>query len=400
MPAVASWPLIVLLVALTALAPFAMQIFLPSLPVIQSHFDVSIGYAQLVFSLSGIAMAVGTLAYGPISDRFGRRRTILAGVGFYILGSAIASFAPTIEGVMVGRIVQAAGGVAGMVLARAIVRDLFDRERSAEMIAYLTVGMVFVPMLSPWIGAHLVGFAGWRSNFFVPGVIGIVALTIALRSLPETNKNPIEKLDFSSIGQAFSRLMKIPAFLAYTLQGAFSMAVFFSLLAGAPYIVQQVMGYPASVYGNWFILLAGGFMAGNFTAARISGKVGLDRMIVIGSVLTIIPLPVTIALLMAGHWEPWAIFIPGICVGFGQGLAMPNAQAGAVSVDPSIAGTASGLAGFMQMGLASLMAQFVGMIQDGTPYPTLVTMLVCAVLMLVTFVVPMRAAARPTALTG
>ncbi len=372
-----SFGFMLLLVALTAMGPFAMQIFLPALPAIQAAYGVDVATAQLVFSLSGFAMALGTLAYGPLADRHGRRPVLVWAIVLFVAGSVIATLAHTIEVLILGRFVQAAGGVAGLVLTRTIVRDLFDRSRSAEMIAWLTVGMVAVPMVSPAIGGLFVDFASWRLNFLAPALAGLVLLYATYAHLPETRPEATEAQVRRGFMPGSMSLLRQPQFLGYALHGTGSFAAFFAFLAGAPYVVQQVMDQPATAYGLWFVLNAFGFMMGNLTAARLSAWFGLDRMIVAGTALVLLGVGATLATMLQGPWTPAALFLPMMVTAYGQGLGMPNAQAGALSVNPTLAGTASGLAGFMQMAVASAVAQLVGVMQNGTPYPMIVVMLIC-----------------------
>ena len=175
-----------LLVGMTAAAPLSMQIFVPALPAIQRGFAVPTGVAQLALSLSILANAFATLSYGPMSDRFGRRPAVLVGLGLFVAGSVMCALAPTIGFLILGRIVQAAGAAAGMVIARAIVRDLYDRDRAASMIAYLTMAMVVAPMLAPSVGAILMDLAGWRAIFVALTVAGIMLLWSARLRLIET----------------------------------------------------------------------------------------------------------------------------------------------------------------------------------------------------------------------
>ncbi|MEO1092731.1 MAG: multidrug effflux MFS transporter [Pseudomonadota bacterium] len=372
---------VLLLLALTAMGPFAMQIFLPALPAIQRAFGVDVAVAQLVFSASGFAMALGTLAYGPLADRHGRRPVLLVAIVLFVIGSAIATLATDIVTLIIGRIIQAAGGVAGLVLARTIVRDLFDRSRAAEMIAWLTVGMVVIPMISPAIGGLLVDFSSWRANFLVPAVVGVGLLLLAWRSLPETRPEATAEVSTAAFLAGTRRLIANRAFLGFSLHGTGSFSAFFAFLAGAPYVVQEVMGEPATAYGLWFIAVAFGFMMGNLTAARLSAWFGLERMVVAGTVLTLAGIVVTLTLMLNEPWVPAVLFLPAMVTTYGQGLAMPNTQAGALSVDPSLAGTASGVSGFAQMAVASVIAQAVGMMQNGTPFPMLLVMLGCALTM-------------------
>jgi DHA1 family bicyclomycin/chloramphenicol resistance-like MFS transporter len=392
--------LMVLLTAMTALAPLSLQIFVPALPAIQASFGVSVGTAQLVLSLSILANAFATLAYGPLSDRFGRRPVVLGGLVAFIVGSIMCALAPDIGTLIAGRIVQAMGAAAGMVLARVMVRDLYDRERAASVIAYLTMAMVVAPMLAPTIGAVLTDLIGWRSIFTSLTVVGIVMMGWCARRLIETRARGAGGRLLTGAGA----LLASPQFLAYTLQMAFSIAVFFAFIAGAPYFMIDVLGRPATEYGLYFILVSAGFMAGNLVAARRTGRFGLDRMILLGTALALLGTLIALALLAAGLWTPLALFGPMMAVAFANGLTVPNAQAGAISVNPMLAGTASGLSGFAQMALAAAVSQAVGVLQNGTPYPMIGMMSACAALALLGFVLPRHLAGRhasgPGAPTG
>jgi MFS transporter, DHA1 family, multidrug resistance protein len=382
-----------LLVGMTALAPLSMQIFVPALPAIQRGFEVPTGVAQLALSLSILANAFATLSYGPLSDRFGRRPAVLAGLGLFVVGSVMCALAPTIDLLIVGRVVQAAGGAAGMVMARAIVRDLYEREHAAAMIAYLTMAMVVAPMLAPSVGAVLMDLSDWRAIFVALTVVGILLVWGAHLRLIETRAGAGLGSGARSLMAGAGRLLRSGAFIAYVLQSTFSMSTFFAFVSGAPYFVIDVLERPATEYGLYFILVSVGYMAGNFTAARVTRRVGLDRMIVLGSSLALVVVALVLGLLLTLPWAPVLLFGPMMLGSFASGLAMPNAQAGAISVDPALAGTASGVAGFTQLLVAALVSQAVGMLQNGTPYPMLGFMVGCALLSLLGFLLPRRLAA-------
>jgi DHA1 family bicyclomycin/chloramphenicol resistance-like MFS transporter len=368
---------LLVLVAITALGPMAMQIMVPALPAIQTGFGVSVGTAQLALSLSTLAMAVATLAYGPLSDRYGRKPVVLGGIVVYLLGTSLCIAAASVHWLIAGRVVQAAGGAAGFVLARAIVRDLYGRERSASVIAYLTMAMVVVPMVSPALGGYLTDGLGWRHVFVVGAVLGVVVLAAASTVLVETHRQ-VGMGDGSDMLATMRSLLRVPAFRGYALQGACSMALFFAFLAGVPYVVVQVLGRPASEYGMMFALVSGGFMAGNFISARFATRLGIDRLALAGAWLVLGGTVLQIAAVGTIGLGLATLFLPMMLTGFAQGIAMPVVQAGALSVDPRVAGAASGLSGFMQMSLAAAAAQIVGMIQNGTVWPTLAAMLLFA----------------------
>ena len=377
------WRLILVLVLATAIGPFSMQVFLPALPAIQGSYGVAAATAQLAFSLSAFAMAVATLFYGPISDRVGRRRALLAGIIIFIAGSLVCAFATSIAWLIIGRIVQAAGGVAGMVLGRAVVRDVYDRERSASAIAYITMAMVVAPMLAPAIGGVLTDLIGWKAVFLLGGGLGVLVLLTVHTSLPETLVPANRPTTVAGMLGDFVRLLREPAFVGFAVQGGFSMAVFFSFLAAAPYVMIIVLERPPSEYGLMFILVSASFMAGNFLAARVSRRIGIERMIVLGSIGTVVGAALILVLVPAVYATPWALFVPMMLVAFAQGTSIPNSLAAVISINPEIAGAASGLAGFIQMGTAAIAAQTIGSIQNGTPWPMAIGMAVCAALMLV-----------------
>jgi DHA1 family bicyclomycin/chloramphenicol resistance-like MFS transporter len=382
--------LIALLVGLTALAPLSLQIFLPALPAIQGAFATTTGRTQLVLSLSILANAIATLIYGPLSDRFGRRPVILAGIGIFVAGSIWCTVAGSIVTLVIARILQSAGAAAGMVLARAIVRDLYDRDEAASVIAYLTMAMVVAPMLSPTIGALLIDHLGWRAIFAFTTLFGLALGWETLRHLIETRPGRPGQAAWTGMVLGAGQLMRSPAFVAYMIQSSFAISTFFAFLSGAPYYMISTLGRTATEYGIWFAVISAGFMAGNFVAARLSPRIGLDRIILLGTGLAVLATAAALGLLLAGPWTALALFGPMIVAAFGNGLGIANAQAGAVSVYPSLAGTASGLIGFFQLFAAAVVSQGVGMLQNGTPYPMAVFMVVCAVVSLAGFVLPLR----------
>lgn len=368
-----SWRFVTVLVLATAVGPFAMQVFIPALPAIQDAFGVAPATAQLALSLSALSIAVATLFYGPLSDRFGRRPALTAGLVVYLAGSAASALATGVGTLILGRIVQAAGGCAGLVLTRAIVRDLYRLDEAAKVLAYVTMAMVVAPTVAPALGGLLTDALGWRSVFWAGALAGLAILVAVRAELAETA--PPDRARARSgggggtIAGGFGPLLRSRRFLGYALQSAFSIGVFYAYLAAAPYVMQRVMGRPASEFGLLSILVSTAFMAGNLAAARLTRRVGAERMILVGSAGSLAATLLLAGLVAAGWWTPWAIFLPTSLAAFCQGWSLPNAQAAFVNVDPHQAGAASGLGGFLQMAVAAAAAQAVGSVQDGTPYP-------------------------------
>lgn len=377
--------LIALLIAMTALAPVSLQIFIPALPAIQSSFDSSAGVTQLVLSLSILANAIATLLYGPLSDRFGRRPVVLIGLVIFVVGSGLCTIAPTISMLIAARIIQSAGAAAGMVLARAIVRDLYDREQAASVIAYLTMAMVVAPMIAPTIGALLIDSLAWPAIFVAMAVIGVLLLWQIWQNLAETHTGHTTSSLWSGLGRGGMQLLRRREFLAYTLQSSFAISTFFAFISGAPYFMIDILGRSATEYGLLFMVISAAFMLGNFTTARLGKRFGIDRFVRTGNLLALCGTSLALALMIAGTWQPIALFGPMMIIAFANGLSIANSQAGAVSVQPDLAGTASGMAGFAQMFTAALVSQAVGMLQNGTPYPMVGFMLLCALLSLLSF---------------
>jgi len=382
------------LVAVTALGPLAMQIFPPALPVIQQDLGSSVSVTQLALSASMVAIAVATLIYGPLSDRFGRRPVLLVGLAIYLVGSLLCTLAPNVETLIFGRIVQAAGGTAGIVLARAIVRDVYAHEKVASVLAYLTMAMVVAPMLAPAIGGALTDLLGWRSIFAFAGLVGLPVLALVLLRLTETGTRPPHHRGFIGMIEGIGLLLASAAFRGYALAGAFGLAAFFSFIAGAPFIMVTLMGRPVTEYGLYFVLVSLCYIAGNFATARYGSRVGIDRMILTGCVVSLIAVAVEAALAVARVWTPLALFGPMTAIAFGNGLTMANLQAGALGVYPRSAGTASGLSGFLQMAIAAGFAQAVGSLQGDTPLPTIGFMALGLSLALACFLAARRAQRR------
>lgn len=373
----------VALAAITLIGPLSVHLFLPSLPQVKAAFGISDALAQFTFSVTLLTMAFTTLVYGALSDRYGRRPVLLTGLALFLVGIALAALAPTIEFLVLGRLIQAVGAGCGIALARAIARDAYGPERLVQAIAYLTMAYTLGPMIAPPLGGFLADTFSWRAVFGFAFAAGILILVAAYVTLYETHGQDKRAAQGPGILRGFGQLLKRPLFMAYVLQSGLSSGAFFGLASGSAFLMMDYLGRPATEYGFYFLLFATGYCLGNWISSRLSGRVAIDHMVLAGSIIMVSAVAVLIGFMAAGIVTPLAIFLPGLFVSMSQGIAMPNAQAGAIRTVPELAGTAAGIGVFSQLFCGGLFSQAYGFLADGTPGPVLLIVATGAVLCLV-----------------
>lgn len=372
-------PHIVTLVIITGISALSMNMFLPSLPGMAVWFGTEYSIMQLAVSGYLAATAVLQLFIGQLSDRFGRRPVMLAGIAIMLLATIVCIFSTDIVMFMTARVAQASI-VSGVVLSRAIVRDTVSEEEAASMIGYITMGMSVAPMIGPSIGGVLDGLWGWQASFALLFLLGLGALAITWFDLGETAK-PQTRIAGSSFAAA-GILLRSPQFLGYVLTTTFASGLFFSWLGAAPFVGNVIFGMSPSELGLQFLFMSAGYMAGNFLAGRFTRRLGIMRMMINGNVVGAIGIIIAMLLPVAGVDNAMAFFIPLTLIGVGNGICLPGANAGIVSVRPDMAGLASGLGGAITLGggaALSTLATAVMSEQSG-PLPLLVVMLVSAAL--------------------
>ena len=352
-------PSLLTLVLATATGALAMNIFLPSLPAIARHFETDYAVVQLTVSLYLAATALLQLGIGPASDRFGRRPVMLTCFLVFMTGSVAAIYAPTIELLLMARVLQAFAA-AGMVLSRAIVRDTVGANEAASKIGYVTMGMSVVPMIGPFIGGLLDEAYGWRSTFLVTLGFGMVALTVIYFDLGETNHHRSSSM--RSQFSAYPELFRSRRFWGYTLTAVFTSGTFFAFLGGGPFVATEILGMSPSQYGLYFALVSVGYMLGNFLSGRYSRSVGINVMMLTGNIVAALGMAGALVLIAFGREDAITLFGPVAFVGVGNGMTLPNANAGLVSVRPHLAGSASGLGGALQIGGGAALSVVAGMV--------------------------------------
>lgn len=355
-------PHLATLVLASAVSPLAINMFVPSIPSIASEFGASYATVQLGLSLFLAMVAVLQLAIGPLSDLVGRRPVMLAGMVLFLAGTVITLVASDATTFLIGRVIQSASAT-GIVLSRAVVRDLFSQDRAASMIGYVTMGMAVAPMIGPAIGGVVDAVFGWRASFWILLALGLVALGTLAIDLPETNAHrgvpPRTQL------RIYGQLLRSGRFWLFTLAATLSAAVFFGFLGGGPAIASGPLAMSPAEYGLWFALCALGYMIGNYLSGRFSERIGVIRMVFFGCLVTLIgPLLTGLAYALGGFGAV-TLFMPMLLVGVGNGMTIPNATAGAISVRPQAAGAASGLLGAIQIGAGALASVIAGIIVSG-----------------------------------
>jgi DHA1 family bicyclomycin/chloramphenicol resistance-like MFS transporter len=384
--------MLLLLVAMTGVAPISLYMLVPALPVLATVFGRDISIAQMTVSLYMVGIACSQIIMGPLSDRFGRRPVLLAGLGLMVLASAACIFAESLPQLIAARFLQALGGATGMVVSRAIIRDLYSRERIGSMISLVIAVMMIAQMLSPLTGGLLETAFGWRSIFYVITAASLaIAVAIAV-TLPETRRDRLEAGGFrGDVGN----LLKSRAFIGYVLCQVLASQIIFTFAGGGPYVVVMQMGRSSAEYGAWFATTGFAYLIGNLFCVRFAPRHSLERLIWFGLALQLAGSLLNLIWGVAGlNQTPSWLFGTQMLVMFANAFVMSNSAAGAISVRPEAAGTASGAMGFLQMGLGSLLSQFGAYLGGhfATPMPlnaaVFVLSIACASTMV--FLVPRR----------
>lgn len=352
-------PHLATLVVMAGSSVMAINIYLPMLPTISEDLGTSPANAQYVLTLFLAATAVAQLFIGPLADRYGRRPVLLIATSVFLIATAICIVATTIEVLLLGRVLQAASA-ASVALSRAIIRDLYDRSKAASMIGYVTMAMAIIPMVSPSIGGYVGEIYGWRAPFIILFFVGTGLLILIYFDLGETF--PPVKTSFSERLADYVSLLREPLVWGYLTCASAASGAYFAFLGGAPFVGAEIIGVSPSVLGLYFALVAVGYIIGNFVAGRYSERIGIEPMMIYGGIIACIGVSISLILMSAFEPKIGYLFYPMILVGLGNGMTLPNANAGAVSVRPDLAGSASGLGGFLQIGGGAALAALSGML--------------------------------------
>ena len=370
------WGLVVLLGALTAMGPLAIDMYLPSLPAIGEDLRASAGQTQATVAAFLAGMAIGQFFYGPAADRFGRRPPILVGIAIFIVASAGCALAATPGQLLAGRFVQALGACAGGVVSRAIVRDRFDHRETARVLSLLMLVMGLAPILAPLLGGALLAFGGWRLNFWFMAAFGVAIGAVAFFRLQETRsaETTLQARSESPL-QAYAALLRQPRLIGYGLAGALNGATLFTYIASSPELLIGTYGISPQVFGWIFGLNAVGIIGANQVNRWLLRTRTPDQVLARASVLAVgFAILLTLAAVtgLGGRWTVLPLLFLTLA---SYGLMQGNTTAGALSVDPKRAGSTSALLGGLSFGVGAVASSLAGAFHDGTSRPMAIVML-------------------------
>ena len=398
--------LFALLAACAVLGPLQLNVYLPSLPLVQQEFDADVAGVQWTVSLAMAAFGLGLVLLGPLSDHHGRRPVLIGGLALFTIMSAAAALAPSLEVLAGARMLQSVGASIAFITARGVVADLSPREQLQRSVAQLTMIMLMGQMVAPLIGNLAMTVGGWRTTQGGLAVAGAVLTLSVFARLRETRVQAVE----AATGAAPSG---VPALLAPTVEllsrGGFRLqllqigllySAYPAFVSIAPHLMIDVFHRPATEYAYYFALLPLGYFSGNALVLRFGRRVGASRLIGTGAVGAFVSALLGAGLLGAGWWHPLALFVPaGLLLNLSLGLALPSATARVVTQSWPATASGWGLAGFMQQLTGACAVQVLGFFPSATPFPVL---MLCASLAVVPLLLERRlgAASPPSPAPG
>ncbi len=370
--------LALLLTTLVALGPLSTDLYLPALPTLTEDLATDVANVQLTLSVFLAGFALAQIAYGPLSDRYGRRPILIAGLSIYLLASIACMLAPSIETLIAARFLQALGACAGPVLGRAIVRDVYGPAEAARVLAYISGAMALAPMIGPVLGGWLTVIFGWRANFATLALFSLLQVAATAIMLGESNahRDP-EATHVTRMARNFGGLLRARGYRGYLLCFSFAYAGLFSFISGSSFVLIGLHGLSPQWYGASFGFVVVGYVVGTLLSGRHTLRLGTRRMVLLGAQLATAAGLAMLVLLLTGLTSIWAILLPMFFYMVGTGLVMPNAIGGALAPYPKMAGSASALLGFVQMSLAAAVGIAVGHSYDRSAFPMVMAIALC-----------------------
>ncbi len=361
---------VVLLSALVAFQAISTDLYLPALPAITADLGTDIEAVQLTLSLFLLGFGGGQLFWGALSDRFGRRPVLLAGLAAYLLSTLACALAPSIGLLVLFRLLQGASACAAVVLGRAVVRDLWEPQEAARVLAYLASAMALAPMAGPILGGWLTELWGWRANFHALALFGALVLLASWRLLGETNRlRDPRALDPRRLWGGCRIILANPAFRAHALAAAFVYSGIFAFISGSSYVLIELAGLSPRLYGLAFATAAFGYMLGGLAGGRLNRRLAIAGLLRSGATIAVAAAAAGFVLSLLVEPDFAGVVAPVFLYMFGAGFVLPAAMAGAIGPFPERAGAASALLGFVQLLVAASAGMMVAVLYDGTARP-------------------------------
>lgn len=368
-------PSLFILVCITLSGTFPLHVFVPALPLAASELHTSSAGIGLTITLYVIGLSIGQLIYGPLSDRYGRRPVLLAGLALFVVASFAAAFAPSLRSLELARVVQALGGCSGLVLGRAIARDSSGSTTLIRRLATLSIAMAAATAVAPVIGAQFVEHLGWRPIFLALSTVNALILSAVWLRVPETHTASRE-VKVGLYARSYLQLLRSPAFIAHSLGGASATTGIYAFLSASPFILEAKFGLSAQAFGFAYFSLVVGLASGQSTAKRLAGKVSPRTALIAAS---LIMGAASASLLVSWYFDTLTVagvMAPMIVMFFATGLSSPFAISSALDVEPTVVGAAAGLYGCLQMGYGALCTAAVGLVPANPMLSMIVALMV------------------------
>ena len=363
---------IALVSALIAIGQVATSIYLPAMTEALATDGATM---QLTLTAYLVGFAISQLVYGPLSDRYGRRPVLFAGLALYVVASAACALAGTIDELIAARLFQSMGACAGPVVGRAVVRDLYDGEKAAKVLGYVGFVLAVSPAFAPVLGAYLHGWFGWRANFIFVAVFGAAVGLLMWRKLQETHQPEAQHgLGLGRMAASYGTLVRSPSFLAYTLNLSLAFTALFVYISESPFVFIDMLGTSEHAYGWYTLAGVGAFATTALMAGRFAGRITIAPAVRAGTAVMAVGGLAMAAFALSDVFSVATVLGPMMVLAAGIGIVLPYGMAGAMSAHPAIAGAASALFGLAQFGLAALGTVVIGVVRDGTHVPMAMVM--------------------------
>lgn len=348
-----------LLALFTFSGTLAMHIFMPALAVAARDLNASTQAMQMTVSLYVLGLAGGQLIYGPLSDRFGRRPVLMVGLVVYTVAGAVCVFATQVHVLIWARLFQALGGCAGLVLARAIVRDTATTDNAAKRLALMNLMVVLAPAMAPLVGGLVTGIAGWRVLLALLCVLGVANFLLAWRKLPETHPGT-SALSLRALLHEYRGLLSSRQFLGYTIGGGCATTSMYAFIAAAPFIFVNQLHQSDQDVGLYLTIMVLGNWMGNLLCGRLLSRVPIGRLLMAGNIVSLLCVVIALFWVLVGQMNVPALLTIMFFYTLGAGVSSPAAMTLALSIAPKVVGSASGVYGCVQMAVGALCTALVG----------------------------------------